>query len=102
MYYIDPHIHMVSRTTDDYETLTRMGCVAVSEPSFWAGYGKERDQTPESQLRNIFYLLYEIQKYIVIRRMRNRDPARRGFIKPHRWARPAPHLCGPFPNTKRM
>lgn len=40
MYYIDPHIHMVSRTTDDYETLARMGCVAVSEPAFWAGYDR--------------------------------------------------------------
>ena len=40
MYYIDPHIHMVSRTTDDYETLAKMGCVAVSEPAFWAGYGR--------------------------------------------------------------
>ena len=28
MYYIDPHIHMVSRVTDDYETLAKMGCVA--------------------------------------------------------------------------
>ena len=24
MYYVDPHIHMVSRTTDDYETLAKM------------------------------------------------------------------------------
>ena len=40
MVYIDPHIHMVSRTTDDYETLARMGCVAVSEPAFWAGYDR--------------------------------------------------------------
>jgi len=40
MYYIDPHIHMVSRTTDDYETLTKMGCVAVSEPAFWAGFDR--------------------------------------------------------------
>ena len=38
MYYIDPHIHMVSRVTDDYETLARMGCVAVSEPAFLAGF----------------------------------------------------------------
>ena len=37
MNYIDPHIHMVSRTTDDYETLAKMGCVAMSEPAFWAG-----------------------------------------------------------------
>jgi predicted metal-dependent TIM-barrel fold hydrolase len=40
MYYIDPHIHMVSRTTDDYETLARMGCVAMSEPAFWAGFDR--------------------------------------------------------------
>lgn len=40
MYYIDPHIHMVSRTTDDYETLAKMGCVALSEPAFWAGFDR--------------------------------------------------------------
>ncbi|GIW90953.1 MAG: metal-dependent hydrolase [Pirellulaceae bacterium] len=40
MYYIDPHIHMISRTTDDYEALARMGCVAVSEPAFWAGFDR--------------------------------------------------------------
>ena len=40
MYYFDPHIHMVSRTTDDYELLAKMGCVAVSEPAFWAGYDR--------------------------------------------------------------
>ena len=40
MYYFDPHIHMVSRTTDDYETLAKMGCVAVSEPAFWAGFDR--------------------------------------------------------------
>src|SRR4051794_1626350 len=40
MYYIDPHIHMVSRTTDDYETLAKMGCVGMSEPAFWAGFDR--------------------------------------------------------------
>jgi len=40
VYYIDPHIHMVSRTTDDYESLAKMGCVAVSEPAFWAGFDR--------------------------------------------------------------
>ena len=40
MNYLDPHIHMVSRTTDDYETLAKMGCVALSEPAFWAGYDR--------------------------------------------------------------
>ena len=40
MNYIDPHIHMVSRVTDDYETLAKMGCVAMSEPAFWAGFDR--------------------------------------------------------------
>ena len=40
MYFIDPHVHMISRTTDDYERMTRMGCVAISEPAFWAGYDR--------------------------------------------------------------
>jgi len=38
--YIDPHIHMVSRITDDYVRLARAGCVAVSEPAFWAGFDR--------------------------------------------------------------
>ncbi len=40
MYYIDPHIHMVSRTTDDYVRMSRAGCVAVTEPAFWAGFDR--------------------------------------------------------------
>jgi predicted metal-dependent TIM-barrel fold hydrolase len=40
MDYFDPHIHMVSRVTDDYETLARMGCVGMSEPAFWAGFDR--------------------------------------------------------------
>jgi len=31
---------MVSRTTDDYATLARMGCVGLSEPAFWAGFDR--------------------------------------------------------------
>ena len=40
MYFIDPHIHCVSRTTEDYERLAMSGVVAVSEPAFWAGYDR--------------------------------------------------------------
>jgi len=40
MQFIDPHVHMVSRTTDDYDRMARMGCVAVSEPAFWAGFDR--------------------------------------------------------------
>jgi aminoglycoside phosphotransferase (APT) family kinase protein len=48
----------------------------ISEPAFWQGYGAARDQSPEAEVRRIFYLLYELQKYIVIRRVRGHDPAR--------------------------
>jgi predicted metal-dependent TIM-barrel fold hydrolase len=34
---IDPHIHMVSRTTDDYQAMAHAGVVAVIEPAFWTG-----------------------------------------------------------------
>jgi predicted metal-dependent TIM-barrel fold hydrolase len=37
MKYIDPHIHMISRTTDDYVAMKKAGIVAVIEPSFWLG-----------------------------------------------------------------
>jgi fructosamine-3-kinase len=46
----------------------------ISEPSFWEGYGQPRDTSPEAQIRQVFYLLYELQKYIVIRYGRNHDP----------------------------
>jgi predicted metal-dependent TIM-barrel fold hydrolase len=38
--YIDPHIHMISRTTDDYQRMAYAGCAAVSEPAFWAGFDR--------------------------------------------------------------
>lgn len=37
MRFIDPHIHMQARTTDDYEALADAGVVAVLEPAFWVG-----------------------------------------------------------------
>lgn len=39
-HYIDPHIHMISRTTDDYHRMAQCGCVALSEPAFWAGFDR--------------------------------------------------------------
>jgi predicted metal-dependent TIM-barrel fold hydrolase len=35
--FIDPHIHMSARTTDDYERMAAAGVVAVIEPAFWLG-----------------------------------------------------------------
>lgn len=40
MPFIDPHIHMVSRTTDDYQRMAAADCVAVCEPAFWAGFDR--------------------------------------------------------------
>jgi predicted metal-dependent TIM-barrel fold hydrolase len=37
MIFIDPHVHMTSRTTDDYEAMAAAGIVALIEPSFWLG-----------------------------------------------------------------
>ena len=37
MNYFDPHIHMISRTTDDYERMHSAGIVGVIEPAFWQG-----------------------------------------------------------------
>jgi uncharacterized protein len=35
--FIDPHIHMSARTTDDYFAMRQAGIVAVIEPAFWFG-----------------------------------------------------------------
>ncbi len=40
MNYIDPHIHMVSRTTDDYMRMALAGCVCITEPAFWNGFDR--------------------------------------------------------------
>ena len=40
MQFIDPHIHMVSRTTDDYTAMRDAGIVAVIEPAFWLGQAR--------------------------------------------------------------
>jgi len=37
MRFFDPHIHMTSRTTDDYEAMAAAGIRAVIEPAFWLG-----------------------------------------------------------------
>jgi len=44
MIYIDPHIHMVSRTTDDYQRMAQAGCIAITEPAFWAGFDRSSAQ----------------------------------------------------------
>ncbi|HLL89682.1 MAG TPA: TatD family hydrolase [Tepidisphaeraceae bacterium] len=55
--YIDPHIHCVSRTTDDYLFMARAGVVAVSEPAFWAGF----DRSSASSFADYFRHLLDVE-----------------------------------------
>ncbi len=57
MQYIDLHAHMSSRTTDDYEMMSLTGCVAISEPAFWAGY----DTCTPDYFRDYFYRITEYE-----------------------------------------
>jgi uncharacterized protein len=57
MKFIDPHIHCVSRTTDDYQYMARCGVVAVSEPAFWAGF----DRTSAASFYDYFRHLTDIE-----------------------------------------
>ena len=57
MKLIDPHIHCVSRTTDDYLYMARAGVVAVSEPAFWAGF----DRSSASSFYDYFRHLLDVE-----------------------------------------
>ena len=37
MRFFDPHVHMTSRTTDDYQAMADAGVVGLIEPAFWLG-----------------------------------------------------------------
>jgi hypothetical protein len=56
-FYIDPHIHMISRVTDDYHRMAIAGCVALSEPAFWAGF----DRGSAEGFRDYFRHLTEVE-----------------------------------------
>jgi predicted metal-dependent TIM-barrel fold hydrolase len=53
MNYIDHHAHMVSRTTDDYAHMALTGCVAVTEPAFWAGWDRSTVEGMEDYFRQL-------------------------------------------------
>ena len=55
----------------------------VAEPAFWEGYGQRSDISREARIRNRFYLLYEIQKYIVIEQGRKDNPRAARQYKDH-------------------
>src|SRR5215204_6144109 len=37
MQFFDPHVHMTSRTTDDYQAMADAGIIGLIEPAFWLG-----------------------------------------------------------------
>ena len=57
--YIDPHIHMSSRTTDDYEAMQAAGVVAVIEPAFWLG----QPRTSAASFQDYFSLLVGWERF---------------------------------------
>ena len=57
MRFIEPHAHMVSRTTDDYADMATAGCVALCEPAFWAGF----DRGSADGFRDYFRQLTEVE-----------------------------------------
>src|SRR4029078_1709139 len=57
MKYIDPHIHMISRVTYDYQRMAYAQCAAISEPAFWAGF----DRGSADGFRDYFRHLTEVE-----------------------------------------
>jgi len=57
MNYIDPHIHMISRVTDDYQRMAYAGCRLVTEPAFWAGF----DRGSAEGFRDYFRHMVEVE-----------------------------------------
>lgn len=53
MKYFDPHIHMTSRTTDDYQAMKRAGIEAVLEPAFWLGQPRTHVGTFDDYFRSL-------------------------------------------------
>lgn len=51
--YIDPHIHMSARTTDDYQAMADAGIVAVIEPAFWLGQPRTSADTYRDYLASL-------------------------------------------------
>ncbi|NJB84999.1 hypothetical protein GGR26_000744 [Lewinella marina] len=59
MQFIDPHVHMVSRTTDDYEAMRAAGIVALIEPAFWLG----QPRTAAGSFRDYFSTLVGWERF---------------------------------------
>ena len=59
MRFIDPHIHMFSRTTDDYQAMAAANIVAVIEPAFWIG----QPRTNAGSFQDYFSLLVGWERF---------------------------------------
>ena len=59
MIYIDPHVHMISRTTDDYEAMRDAGVVAVIEPAFWLG----QPRTTRGSFKDYFSMIVGWERF---------------------------------------
>lgn len=59
MIFIDPHIHMISRTTDDYEMMRDAGVVAVIEPAFWLG----QPRTDPGSMKDYFSMIVGWERF---------------------------------------
>ncbi|WP_372638465.1 TatD family hydrolase [Fodinibius sp.] len=59
MKFIDPHVHMISRTTDDYEAMRQAGVVAVIEPAFWLG----QPRTDASSMLDYFSMIVGWERF---------------------------------------
>src|ERR1041384_952807 len=53
MRLFDPHIHMTSRTTIDYQAMADAGIAAVVEPAFWLGQPRTHVGTFEDYFRSL-------------------------------------------------
>jgi predicted metal-dependent TIM-barrel fold hydrolase len=53
MKFIDPHVHMSARTTDDYQRMAAAGIVAVVEPAFWLGQPRTSGATYRDYLSSL-------------------------------------------------
>ncbi len=53
MMFLDPHIHMTARTTDDYQAMAKAGIVAIIEPTFWLGQPRTSAETYKDYLSSL-------------------------------------------------
>ena len=59
MKFFDSHVHMVSRTTDDYQRMAAAGTVALIEPSFWQG----QPRTEVGSFKDYFSTLIGFERF---------------------------------------